>query len=130
MARTDFTSVAQYLATQPPKVRAVLRKVRAAIRAALPGAEEKISYRIPGYRYEGRMIIWFAGWKEHYSIYPATAFVVGELGDALGPYELRKGTIRFPLDRPVPVRLITRIAKLRLKESTARLAAKAGARRR
>jgi uncharacterized protein YdhG (YjbR/CyaY superfamily) len=99
-----------YLAKQPKAARTALRRVRAAIRRALPGAEETISYQIPAYKLHGRVAIYFAGWKEHYSVYPANDRLVKAFGRALARYELSKGTIRFPLSEPVPVRLIERIA--------------------
>jgi uncharacterized protein YdhG (YjbR/CyaY superfamily) len=125
MANTDFKSVDQYIASRPEAVRPALERVRAAIRKALPGAEEVISYQIPAYRLHGGIAVYFAGWTEHYSIYPASAALVAELSDELAPYELSKGTIRFPLGKPVPVRLIARIAKLKAKEAEARKNAKA-----
>jgi uncharacterized protein YdhG (YjbR/CyaY superfamily) len=116
MAKTDFKSVDEYLAAQPDDVQGVLERVRTTIRKAMPGAEEVISYQIPAYKLRGNPVIYFAGWRRHYSLYPATALVVATFKDELGPYELSKGTIRFPLSRPVPVKLIERIAKLRAKE--------------
>jgi uncharacterized protein YdhG (YjbR/CyaY superfamily) len=113
MTGTSSSSVDDYIAAQPEDVQRVLRRVRSAIRRALPGAEEGISYRIPCYKAGGRPVVYFAGWKAHYSIYPATGQLVTALGEELAPYRISKGTIRFPLDRPVPLRLIARIARLR-----------------
>ena len=119
MAKTKSTSVADYIALQPPRTRAVLRKVRAAMRKALPKAEEVISYQIPAYKLNGRVVIFFAGWKDHYSIYPAQRRLVAAFKDSLEPYEVNnKGTIRFPLSEPVPVGLIGAIARFRAKEVT------------
>jgi uncharacterized protein YdhG (YjbR/CyaY superfamily) len=116
MAKTDFRSVDDYIATQPQAVQAVLQQVRSAIRKALPSAEEVISYQIPAYRLAGGTAIYFAGWKKHFSVYPATERVIEAFRDELAPYELSKGTIRFPLSEPIPTRLIAGIAKLRAKE--------------
>lgn len=127
MAKTDFQSVDEYIASKPDAVQGVLERVRSTIRKALPGAREVISYQIPAYRQPGGAVIFFAGWKQHYSIYPATARVVTALEDDLAPYEITKGTIRFPLSRPVPVGLIRRIARLRAKEVVERGEAKARA---
>jgi len=114
-------SVNGYIAAQPKAVRATLRGVRSALRKALPGAQEVISYGIPTYRLHGRSVIAFAGWKRHYSIYPVTARLIAAFGDALAPYEYNaKGTLRLPLDEPVPARLLARIAKFRVKEEAAR----------
>ena len=120
MAKTHFKSVDDYLASQPAAVQAVLQRVRSAVRKALPEADEMISYQIPTYKLRGRPVIYFAGWKEHYSLYPSTAGVVTAFGQELGRYEVAKGTIRFPLTEPVPVKLIAGIAKLRGREVTER----------
>ena len=130
MAKTDFKSVDEYIASQPETVRTVLRRVRSVIRKALPGMEEVISYQIPAYKLHGTAVVYFAGWKEHYSIYPSTDRVVAALKEDLALYEVSKGTIRFPLSEPVPVKLIGRIAKLRAKEVGERQKAKAAARKR
>jgi uncharacterized protein YdhG (YjbR/CyaY superfamily) len=124
MAKTDFQSVDDYLAALPDDVRAILRRVRGAIRKALPGAEEAISYQIPTYRLNGGSVVYFAGWKQHYSLYPATARLVAAFQDHLAPYQVSKGTIRFPLSQPVPTRLIERIAKFLAREAAARARAK------
>jgi uncharacterized protein YdhG (YjbR/CyaY superfamily) len=116
--RTDFKSVDDYIATQPAPARATLRRVRATIRKALPRATEGISYRIPIYKLDGVMVLFFAGFQRHYSIYPATARIVGALGKDLAGRLRSKGTIRFPLAEAVPARLITRIAKARAAEVT------------
>ena len=120
MAKTNFKSVDEYLASQPAAVRRVLQRVRGAIREALPGAEEAISYQIPAYKLQGRAVLYFAGWKQHYSLYPATGGVAAAFRDELASYELSKGTIRFPLSQPVPVKLIARIAKFRAQEAAGR----------
>ncbi len=110
------TSVSEYIAAQPAASRAVLRRVRRAIRDAIPDANEVVSYGIPAYKVRGRAVIYFAAWKEHFSLYPASAHVVSALETDLAPYEIRKGTIRFSLSSRVPLRLIGRIARLRAKE--------------
>ena len=116
MAKTDFKSVDEYIATQPEAVRPTLQQVRGAILRALPTAEEVISYQIPAYKVHGSAVLYFSGWKRHYSLYPAGARLVEAFQDELARYEVSKGTIRFPLSEPVPVKLIGRIAKFRLKE--------------
>ncbi|MGA3042177.1 MAG: DUF1801 domain-containing protein [Bryobacteraceae bacterium] len=124
MAKTDFKSVDEYLAAQPETVRGILGRVRNAIRKAVPRAEETISYKMPTYKLDGDRLLYFAGWKQHYSLYPATERVVAAFQDELAPYEIDKGTIRFPLSQPVPVKLIGRIAAFRAKEVAARGKAK------
>ena len=120
MAKTDFKSVDEYIATHPEDVQAILQRVRSTIRKAVPGAEEVISYQIPAYKLHGGPVLYFAGWKQHYSLYPATDPVVEAFKDDFAPYEINKGTIRFPLSQPVPVKLIERIAKFRAKEAAER----------
>ena len=118
MAKTDFESVEEYIAAQPDAVRSTLSRVRGAIRKAVPEAEEVISYKMPTYRLRGERLLYFAVWKRHYSLYAATAQVVAEFQGELAPYEIQKGTIRFPLSDPVPVKLIERIARFRAQEVT------------
>lgn len=131
MAKTDFKSVDEYIATHPEDVQAILRRVRSAIRKAVPGAQEGISYQIPTYKLHGGYVVYFAGWKQHYSLYPANDHLVAAFKDDLAPYKISKGTIRFPLSQPVPVKLIERIARFRAKEAAERARAKlAGLKRR
>jgi len=106
-------SVDEYLAGQPEVVRAKLEKVRATIRAAVPDAVEGIGYRMPGYKLHGKPLLYFAGFQKHYSLFAASGTFFATLADELAGYELRKGTVHFPLTKPVPVKLIGRIAKLR-----------------
>jgi uncharacterized protein YdhG (YjbR/CyaY superfamily) len=118
--RTNYESVGEYIAAQPPPARSVLRRVRATIRKALPGATEGISYQIPVYKLAGRMVLYFAGLKNHYSIYPATGQVTRALKKELASRLHSKATIRFSYDEPIPTRLITKIAKLRAAETADR----------
>jgi len=115
----DIKTVTQYIASQPKTARAVLARVRIAIRKALPGAEEVISYHIPTYKLKGRVVLYFAGWKKHYSLYPCGPRIVAAFKEKLEPYEVQKSTIRFPLSEPVPASLIAGIAKLRAREAVA-----------
>jgi uncharacterized protein YdhG (YjbR/CyaY superfamily) len=110
------TPIDGYLAKQPPAARRTLRTVRAALKKGLPRAEEVISYGIPALRSEGRVVIFFAGWKDHYAVYPVGELVRRELADAIAPYDHAKGTLRFSYEEPVPVTLLGRVAKLRARE--------------
>ena len=112
-------SVDEYLAAQPAAVRPKLEQVRAAIRKAVPEAVEGIGYRMPGYKLHGRPMLYFAGFKEHYSLFAASGTFLATLKDELKDYELRKGTVHFSLTKRVPVKLISRIAKLRAAGITA-----------
>jgi uncharacterized protein YdhG (YjbR/CyaY superfamily) len=117
MAKTPFKSIDDYLATLPEATQLRLGRVRRAIRRAVPASEEVISYGIPAYKLRGRIMLYFAGWKHHYSLYPANDRLVAAFKNELAPYEVNnKGTVRFPLDEPVPVKLIEAIAKFRAKE--------------
>ena len=121
MARARISSVNEYLASQPKSARTALQRVRSIIRQALPNAEEAIAYGIPAFKLNGRVVLYLAGWKAHYSVYPSSRALERAFRDELAPYELsNKGTIRFPLSEPVPVKLIERIAKFRVKESVER----------
>lgn len=127
MANTDFQSVDQYLATKSDHLQSVLQRVRTAIRNAVPDAEEVISYQIPAYKVQGDTVLFFAGWKQHFSLYPASDALVAKFHDDIAGYKVSKGTIRFPLDQPVPVALIGRLAKFRAQEVGAEARAKAAA---
>jgi uncharacterized protein YdhG (YjbR/CyaY superfamily) len=120
MAKSSIKTVDDYIASQPEAAQPALTQVRDAIRKALPSAEEVISYNIPTYKLNGAMVIYFAGWKQHYSLYPAGARLLAAFQKDLAPYEINKSTIRFPLSQPVPVKLIQRIAKFRIAEAADR----------
>jgi len=124
MVKNEISAVDEYIASQPQSVQVALRSVRSALKKALPTAAEVISYKIPAYRLNSGMVLYFAGWKEHYSLYPASRSVVEEFKQELAPYTVSKGTIRFPLSQPVPGRLIQRIAKFRERETIGRASAK------
>jgi uncharacterized protein YdhG (YjbR/CyaY superfamily) len=113
---TTYASVDDYIASQPEAVQTVLRRVRRTIRKAVPDFEEGISYQIPAYKLHGRTVLYFAGWKQHFSLYPATARLIAAFRKELAPYEVSKGTIRFPLSEAVPVALIDGIARFRANE--------------
>jgi len=111
-------SVREYIASKPKESRASLDAVRRAIRTALPNAEEGLAYQIPAYTLNGVGVLYFAGWKSHYSLYPVSDVLVEAFAKELAPYERSKGTLKFPFSAPVPVRLITRIAKFRARQLT------------
>ena len=114
--KREIESVDEYIAAQPEAAQPALKRVRAAIRKAVPKAEETISYKIPTYKLHGERLLYFAGWKRHYSLYPATKRLVAALNEDLKPYEVVKSTVRFSLAEPVPAKLIARIAKFRATE--------------
>lgn len=111
-------SVDAYIAEFPPDVRQVLEKIRSTIRKAAPGAEEKIGYMMPAFAQNGPLV-YFAAFKNHIGFFP-TSTGVEAFKKELAAYETSKGTVRFPLGRPVPYGLIARIVKFRVKENRAR----------
>jgi len=111
-----------YIAGFPQGVQKILKKVRHTIRKAAPDAQETISYQIPTFAQHG-VLVHFAGYKNHIGLYPAPRGVE-KFKDELSAYEGGKGTVRFPLDEPIPFDLITRIVKFRLKNNLERAEAK------
>lgn len=109
-------TVAEYIANTPPRARRALRQLRAAIRAAAPGITERISYRIPTFDLDGRYLLYIAAFREHVSVYPVTAGMVAKHGPAIARYRAGKGTLRFPLDAPIPVGLVKQLARVRVQE--------------
>jgi uncharacterized protein YdhG (YjbR/CyaY superfamily) len=120
-AHTPAT-VDAYIAGFPPDVQRVLQEVRTTIRNAAPGATETISYQMPTFDLDGRHLVYFAGYKKHVGVYPVP--LASEELPELAEYEAGKGTARFPLDRPMPLDLITRIVEFRIRENAALAAAK------
>lgn len=116
MAKCEFRSVDDYIAAQPAEIQPAANALRAAILRAAPEAEESISYQMPAYKWRGKRLLYFAVWKQHVALYGATSHMVEFFGRELAKYEITKGTIRFPSDKPLPVKLIERIAKFRLTE--------------
>jgi uncharacterized protein YdhG (YjbR/CyaY superfamily) len=108
-----FTSVDEYLASFPPAARAVLEEVRRTIHRAAPEAEEAISYQIPTFKLDGKPVVYFAGWKHHISLYPVPE-ADGATAERLARYQTGKGTLRFPLDQPVPYDLVAQVVALLL----------------
>jgi uncharacterized protein YdhG (YjbR/CyaY superfamily) len=107
------STVDDYIAAQPETQRLKLQQVRNAIRKAVPEAIEGVGYGMPGYKFLGKPLLYFAGFKNHYSLFAASGSFFASLEEELKNYERRKGTVQFSLEKPVPVRLISRIAMLR-----------------
>jgi uncharacterized protein YdhG (YjbR/CyaY superfamily) len=108
-------TVDEYLEPFPPAVRNTLEKLRQTIKAAAPKAEEVISYMMPAYKQNGALV-YFGGYKTHIGFYP-TAGAIEAFKKELSAYEGSKGTIRFPIDKPLPLGLISKIVKFRVKEN-------------
>lgn len=104
-----FTSVEEYIRSLPEDVQAVLQEVRRTIHGVVPEAGERISYHIPAITLDGKVLLYIAGWKKHVSMYPIPD-VDEALEMELAPYKAGKGTLKFPLAKPVPYDLIARLA--------------------
>jgi uncharacterized protein YdhG (YjbR/CyaY superfamily) len=113
--RTEFKSIDEYISSQPANLRPTLEKLRQTIRKAAPKAEEVISYQMPAYKYHG-VFVYFAAFKNHFGFYP-TSTAVKVFKDKLKIYECSKGTIKFPLDKPIPTKLVTEIVTFRVREN-------------
>jgi uncharacterized protein YdhG (YjbR/CyaY superfamily) len=110
-----FTSIDEYIATFPEEIQSILQEIRATIQAAAPDAEEKISYQMPTFALKGNLVH-FAAFKNHIGFYP-TPSGVEAFKEEIARYQGAKGSIRFPLDEPMPLDLISRIVKLRVAEN-------------
>lgn len=115
--RNQPASVGEYISAFPPDVRAILQKIRKIVRKAAPGAQETLSYRMPAFKLNG-MLLYFAAFKKHIGLYPP---IHGDarLEKAVARYAGEKENLRFPLDEPIPYRLIESIAKLRVRQNRA-----------
>ncbi len=119
---TDFKDVDSYIAIFPQEVQLKLQQLRKSIMEAAPQAEEVISYKMPAYKYKG-MLVYFAGYKKHIGFYP-TASGIANFIDEFATYKTSKGAVQFPVDKPLPIALIKRIVKYRIKENTDKATAK------
>jgi len=113
------SEVDAYIEAQPKEVRPALEKMRAIIRSAAPKAEEVISYRVPSYRYNG-MVVAFGAAKKHVGLYAMSPAVLATLAGEIASYDTSKGTVRFPLGKPMDEKLIRKIVALRLAENEAK----------
>ena len=121
--RTAPKDIDEYIASFPIDVQERLEKIRKTIRKAVPDAEETISYQIPTFTLKGKYLVYFAAFKKHIGLYPAPRGIE-KFKKELSVYEGGKGTVRFPLDKPIPFGLIERIVKFRVKENLERAKAK------
>lgn len=121
--RSITNNIDEYIAGFPKEIQKTLKLIRAAIKKAAPDAEETISYAIPTFTLNGHYLIYFAGYKNHVSIYPAPRGNE-DFKDELSQYKGGKGTVQFPLDKPIPLNLLGRIVKFRIKENLKKASAK------
>ena len=124
MAKTDFKSADEYIATFPAADQEALQAIRQAIRAGAPGAEEVISYQIPAFKEDG-FVLYYSAYTHHYALALPPPFTVFEVfKDQLASYVVSKSAIQLPKSRPLPLSLITEIAAFRARENRERAAAK------
>ena len=114
-AATKFKTVDEYLSTFAPNTKSMLKAMRETIKQAAPKAEEVISYNMPAFKLNG-MLVYYAGYKAHIGFYPVSS-AIAAFKKELSSYEQSKGTIRFPLDEPLPLGLITKMVKFRVREN-------------
>jgi len=113
--RGQYETIDEYIETFPEDVQAILRKMRQTIRDAAPGAVEAISYQMPTFKLNGRNLVHFAAFKSHIGFYPIPTGIEA-FKDELSPYKQGKGSVQFPLDKPIPYSLVERIVRYRVKE--------------
>jgi uncharacterized protein YdhG (YjbR/CyaY superfamily) len=120
--KVGFTSIDEYIATFPQDIQDILEKLRSTIRKAAPNAEETINYQMPTFTLKGNLVH-FAAFKKHIGFYP-TPSGIEKFKKELSAYEGAKGSVQFPLDRPIPYDLISKIVKFRVGENLERAEAK------
>ena len=116
MPKEKFKTIDEYIATFPKNIRKILEELRQVIRDSAPTAEEAISYQMPTFKLNGNLV-WFATFKNHIGFYPKPS-AIETFREELIDYEVSKGTIRFPLDKPIPFDLVGKIVKYRAKENS------------
>lgn len=114
--KVSFHSIDEYIATFPEKIQKILEELRGTIKAAAPEAKEKISYNIPTFTLNGAYLVYFAGWKKHISMYPIPSGTEA-FNKEISQYVEGKGTLKFPIDKPLPLELITKIVEFRVAEN-------------
>ena len=122
MAKANYKTIDEYIASFPEDTQKILEEIRATIKAVAPEAEEKISYQMPTFFLKGNLIH-FAAFKKHIGIYP-TPSGTQAFKDEISIYQGAKGSIRLPIDEPMPLELISRIVKFRVDENLAKAKAK------
>ena len=114
----DEAAVRAYLASIPPAARSALERLRAIVRAAVPGIDSRISYGIPAFTIDGHPVIWYAAWTNHCSVYPIPAAM--RTDPALEAFRISKGTIRFTPEKPLPVSLVKKLVKAQVAQHATR----------
>jgi uncharacterized protein YdhG (YjbR/CyaY superfamily) len=120
--KKGFNSIDEYIATFPEETQKILRELRAVIKAAAPDAQEKISYQMPTFFLKGNLVH-FAAWKNHIGFYPTSSGTL-TFQRELSIYESAKGSVKFPIDKPLPFELVSEIVKFRVAENLKKADAK------
>jgi uncharacterized protein YdhG (YjbR/CyaY superfamily) len=111
----EYKTIDEYIATFPKNIQIILGELRQAIRDSAPTAEEAISYQMPAFKLNG-ILVWFAAFKNHIGFYP-TSSAIEAFKEELSDYELSKGTVRFPINKPIPFDLVKKMVRYRVKEN-------------
>ena len=119
MTKQRFQTIDEYIESFPAEVRSILEQVRQAIRQTAPAAEEAISYQIPTFKLDGRYLVYFSGWKNHISLYPQPDST-GSLDEELTPYKSGRGTLKFPLEKPLPLDLVRKVVAALIADNQAK----------
>jgi uncharacterized protein YdhG (YjbR/CyaY superfamily) len=122
MEATKYKTVQEYISAQSAPAKAMLQQMRSTIKEAAPGAEEVISYNMPAFKLDG-MLVWYAAFKNHIGFYPRPSGL-DAFKKEIAVYKRTKGAVQFPMDQPLPLALVTKIVKYRVKENKAEAAAK------
>jgi uncharacterized protein YdhG (YjbR/CyaY superfamily) len=118
-SKNKIRDVDHYFSQLPATAKETLAKLRQTIKSVVPDADEVISYEMPAFKYRGRILVWYAGFREHCSLFPTAAVIDAHQSD-LKAYETSKGTIRFPVSKPLPATLVKRLVKTRVKNLLAK----------
>ena len=113
--KNNYQTIDEYISTFPQKVQDILQKLRQTIRESAPNSEETINYQIPTFKLNGNLVH-FAAYKNHIGFYP-TPSAINEFREQFSEYEMAKGSVKFPLNKPLPIELIKEIVKFRVKEN-------------
>ena len=117
MIKRKPTSIDEYLKNVEPGHRRALEKLRQSILAVAPGAEECISYGVPGFRLNGRSLVFFGAWANHCALYPGSSTTLKKFRNELRDFQVSKGTIRFSAGKPLPAALVRKLVKARIAEN-------------
>jgi uncharacterized protein YdhG (YjbR/CyaY superfamily) len=112
-------NIDEYIRTFPKETQSILKKLRASIKAVAPNAEEAIKYQLPTFRLNGKNLVHFGAWKNHIGFYPTPSATVA-FKKELQKYKGAKGSVQFPIDKPLPMALIKKIVSFRVKENSAK----------